>query len=124
MGAFCILHTMKTRFTLDLSVFYLMLKELRLIRKELQIMNGSKKAPAKPLPAREISDKIFSEDVLKLLRITSATLNNYEKKGFIPFHQEGRKKVYSQAEIQAFKKLKRGRKRLGKNFSAVKDNAG
>lgn len=89
-----------------------------MIRKELQIMNGSKKAPAKPHPARQISDKIYTDEVLKLLRITPATLNNYEKKGYFPFHKEGRKKVYSLAEIQAFKKLKRGKKRIGKNFNA------
>lgn len=83
-------------------------------------MNGSKKAPAKPLPAREISDKIFGDDVLKLLRISPATLNNYEKRGYIPFHKEGRKKVYPMTEIQAFKKLKRGKKRFGKNFSTGK----
>lgn len=108
---------MRTRFTLDLKVFSLMLKELRLLRKELRNIKGAAPAAAKPLPAREVKDKIYSTDVLKKLRITAATLIKYEKMGLIKFHKEGRSKVYSEAEILAFKKLKGGRKRLSKNFN-------
>lgn len=95
-----------------------MLKELRGIRKEIQILNGKARPAAKPLPARKIEDKIYSTDVLKKLKISVATLIKYEKMGLIKFHKEGRSKVYSLAEVLAFKKLKGGRKRLGKNFSA------
>ena len=110
------LFRMKTRFTLDFQVLNLILKELRAIKKELR--NGKPgAASAKPLPPREIGDKIYSQDVMKLLRISPATLIHYEKRGFLKFHKEGRNKVYSEAEVLAFKKQKRGRKRLGKNFA-------
>ncbi|HEU4717588.1 MAG TPA: MerR family transcriptional regulator [Bacteroidia bacterium] len=106
---------MKTRFTLDFKIFSLILKELRAIKRELKNVKGT--PAATPAPKREIKDKIYSQDVLKRLRISPATLIKYEKRGLIKFHKEGRSKVYSEAEILAFRKLKRGRKRLGKNFS-------
>ena len=110
---------MKTRFIVDLKVFSLMLKELRALRREIRALKGGAAATtSKPGPAREVKDKIYSSDVLKMLKITPATLIQYEKRGLIKSHKEGRNKVYSHAEILAFKKLKRGKKRLGKSFTA------
>lgn len=110
---------MKTRFIVDFKVFSLMLKELRAIRRELRMLKGGTAGSAsRQAPAREVKDKIYSSDVLKMLKITPATLIQYEKRGLIRSHKEGRNKVYSNAEILAFKKLKRGKKRLGKSFTA------
>ena len=106
---------MKTRFTLDLKVFSLILKELRSIKREIQVVK--KIQPSTPKSqTREVKDKIYSSDVMRLLKITNATLVKYEKLGFIKFHREGVIKVYSEVEILAFRKLKGRRKRIGKGF--------
>ena len=106
---------MKTRFTLDFKVFSLMLKELRIIKRELRNLQhvGSSTATA---PAGDSQDKMYSRDVLKALHITTATLIKYEKMGFLKFHREGRNKVYSEAEVLAFRKLKGRRKRISKSY--------
>lgn len=96
-----------------------MLKELRSIRKEIRLLNGNARPAAKPLPVRQIEDKIYSADVLKKLKISVATLIKYEKMGLIKFHKEGRSKVYSLAEILDFKKKMGGRKRISKDFLAT-----
>jgi hypothetical protein len=114
---------MKTRFTVDFKIFALMLKELRAIRRELRVLKGGTAAAAKPGPVRELKDKIYSDEVMKLLRITPATLIQYEKRGLIKYHKEGRNKVYSHAEILALKKMKRGKKRLGKNFTVAAEKS-
>lgn len=49
---------MKTRFTIDLSVFNLILKELRAIKKELRERKGVK-TTSKPLPPRELARQEF-----------------------------------------------------------------
>ncbi|HTL82830.1 MAG TPA: MerR family transcriptional regulator [Bacteroidia bacterium] len=112
---------MKTRFTLDLKVFHLMLKELRGVKKEIRALKAALASSAKAAqPVRQVSDKIHSYEVMKMLKITPATLIKYEKQGLIKFHKEGRNKVYSEAEIVAFKKFKRGKKRLSRKFLATK----
>jgi|GEM_PF-1640112 hypothetical protein len=115
---------LKKRFVIDFEVFNLMLRELRLIKKELRNLKqgGGSTASAKvPAAKREISDKVYTPDVLKKLKITAATLISYEKQGLLTYHKEGRNKVYSEAEVMAFKKLKGRGKRLKKaTLAAVK----
>ena len=110
---------MKTRFTLDLKVFSLILKELRAIKREIQDSKKTQSAAQKKPVVRDLKDKVYSKDVMRLLRITNATLVKYEKLGFVKFHREGRTKVYSEAEVLAFKKMKGKRKRIGKGFGAA-----
>jgi len=101
---------MKNRIVIDLSVFTLILKELKSIRKELRSAKGLKDKEA--IEKRELSDPIYTPEVLKILKITPTTLINYEKRGLIKYHKEGRSKVYSEAEIQAFKKGRGKRRRV------------
>ena len=70
----------------------------------------------KPVAKRDLKDAIYTPDVLRILKVSPATLNGYEKKGLIPFHKEGVQKVYSEAEVRAFKSSKGRRKRLTKNL--------
>ncbi len=108
---------MKNRIVIDLKVFALILKEVRAMKRELHGLRGALTTAQKAQPAREVKDKIYSSDVMRMLRITSATLGKYEKLGFLKFHKEGHIKVYSEAEVVEFKKMKGKRKRIGKNFA-------
>lgn len=103
---------MKSRIVIDLAVFNSILRELKAIRKELRVIKGEPER--KPVAKRDLDDPIGTQEVLRVLKITPATLINYEKKGLIKFHKEGRSKVYSRAEVLAFKKSKGRRKRLSK----------
>lgn len=105
---------MKNRIVIDLSVFSMILKELKSIRKELRAGKGEKEK--KPVEKRNLTDAILTPDVLKILKVTPTTLINYEKKGLIKYHKEGRSKVYSEAEIQAFKKGRGKRKRITRSL--------
>lgn len=85
------------------------------MRKELRTLKGEQEK--KPVQSRDLNDAIYTPEVLRMLKITPTTLINYEKKGLIKYHKEGRNKVYSRGEIVDFKKLKgRGRKRLSKKL--------
>ena len=104
---------MKSRITIDLAIFNSILKELKGVRKELRELKGE---PVKrPLAPRQLKDAIYTNDVLKILKVSPATLGSYEKKGLIKFHREGRSKVFSEAEVLAFKKSRGRKKRLTKN---------
>jgi len=113
---------LKKRFVIDFEVFNLMLRELRAIRKELRNLKTVNNPAKKSEPAREIKDKIYTPDVLKKLKITAVTLGNYEKKGLISSAKEGRNKIYSEAEILAFKKFKGKGKRVSKRILAKAAN--
>lgn len=104
---------MKSKLTIDLSIFNSILRELKSIRKELKSIKGEPER--KPVAKRKLSDPITTADVLRILKITPATLNKYEKLGFIHFHKEGRSKIYSETEVRAFRKAKGRSKRVGKN---------
>lgn len=101
---------MKSRITIDLSVFNTILRELKGIRRELKAVKGE--AIKKPLPQRQLKDAVYTPDVLRILKVSPATLASYEKKGLIKFHKEGRSKVYSEAEIREFRKARGRSKRL------------
>ena len=105
---------MKNRIVLDFGVFNSILKELRAVRRELRGMRGE--SEKKPLPKRTLDDPIGTPEVLKMLKITPATLISYEKKGLLQYHKEGQAKIYSRAEVLAFKKSRGRRKRLTKNL--------
>ncbi|HLG02795.1 MAG TPA: hypothetical protein VI731_04315 [Bacteroidia bacterium] len=105
---------MKNRIVIDLKVFNLILRELRLIKKDLRSKGDT--ASARPAPPRDLKDKVYSNDVLRILKITPATLIKYEKMGLLRYHKEGRSKVYSENEVREFKKAKGRRKRIGKSF--------
>ena len=103
---------MKSRITIDLSIFNSILRELKGVRRELKALKGE--PVKKPVAPRELSDAIYTPDVLKILKVSPATLGSYEKKGLLKFHREGRNKVFSEAEVRAFKKSKGRKKRLTK----------
>jgi hypothetical protein len=103
---------MKNRIVIDLQVFNSILRELKGIRKELRQIKGEPEKKA--LPKRTLEDAISTSEVLRMLKITPATLNQYEKKGFLKYHKEGRSKIFSQTEVLAFKKVKGRSKRLSK----------
>lgn len=107
--------------TIDFSVFQSILRELKSIRRELQAAAG--KPIKKPVAKRDLRDAVFTSDVLRILKVSPATLNGYEKKGLIKFHKEGTKKVYSEAEVRAFKSSKGRRKRLTQNVLRERFNA-
>lgn len=110
---------MKNRIIIDLNVFNSILKELKGMRKELKAIKGEPQK--KPVAKRDLTDAIGTEEVLSLLKITTATLNNYEKKGLLKFHKEGVRKVFSRDEVVAFKKLRGRKKRLSANFLKTLD---
>jgi hypothetical protein len=105
---------MKNRVTIDFGIFYSILRVVKGIRKDLRTMQTGE--VRKPVPKRKLRDAIYTEDVLRILKISPATLNNYEKKGLLKFHKEERRKVYSEAEVRAFRTSKGRRKRLTKNL--------
>ncbi len=105
---------MKNRIIIDLSIFNSILRELKAVRRELKAIKGEQEK--KPVPARQLSDAVHTSEVLRILKITPATLNAYEKKGLLKYHKEGRNKVFSQAEVLAFKKSRGRRKRLTRNI--------
>jgi hypothetical protein len=109
---------MKSRIVIDLGVFNAILRELKAVRRELRSLKGEQEK--KPLPKRALEDAIRTPDVLRMLRITPATLNSYEKKGLLKFHKEGQSKIYSQSEVLAFRKSKGRRKRITKNLLSKK----
>jgi hypothetical protein len=106
--------SMKNRIIIDLNVFNSILKELKGVRKELKAIKGEKQS--KPVPVRQLDDAINTDEVLRLLKITPATLIRYDKQGLVKFHKEGRNKIYSRGEIMEFKKMKGRRKRLPKGL--------
>ena len=105
---------MKNRIIIDLNVFNSILRELKGVRKELRHLKGEPEK--KIVQKRDLNDAIPTPEVLRILKITPATLNSYEKKGFLTFHKEGIRKIYSQGEVLAFKKSKGRSKRLSKKF--------
>lgn len=104
---------MKNRIVLDFSVFNSILRELRAVKREIRALSGA--AEKKPLPKRNLTDAIHTDDVLRILKVSPATLIGYEKKGLIKYHKEGRKKVYSEAEVREFRRRRGRRKRVTKN---------
>ena len=104
---------MKSRIVIDLSIFNSILRELKAVRRELKSIKGEPEKKA--VPARQLNDAVHTPEVLRILKITPATLNNYEKKGLLKYHKEGRSKVFSHAEVLAFKKSRGRRKRLTKS---------
>jgi hypothetical protein len=105
---------MKNRIVLDFGVFNSILRELKAVRKELRVIKGEPEK--KPLPRRNLRDAIGTQDVLRILKVSPATLNNYERKGLLKYHKEGQSKVFSESEVRSFKKNKGRRKRLTKNL--------
>jgi hypothetical protein len=105
---------MKNRIVLDFGVFNSILKELKAVRRELRSLKGEQEK--KPLPKRSLSDPIHTPDVLRMLKVSPATLISYEKKGLLKYHKEGQSKVYSKADVVGFKKNRGRRKRLTKGL--------
>jgi hypothetical protein len=105
---------MKNRIVLDFGVFHSILRELKAVKKEIRAMKGE--SEKKALPKRELRDAIHTQDVLRILKISPATLNNYERKGLLKYHKDGQSKIFSHAEVLSFKKSKGRRKRLTRNL--------
>jgi hypothetical protein len=105
---------MKNRIVLDFGVFNSILRELKAVRRELRSIKGENEKKA--LPKRVLKDPINTQDVLKMLKVSPATLISYEKKGLLQYHKEGQSKVYSQAEVSEFKRTKGRRKRITKSL--------
>lgn len=110
----------KNRIVIDLSAINVLMAEVNNLKMELKEVkrglgqvNIRKRRPATTVVSK---GQLLSKDVMKMLRVTPATLISYEKAGLIPYIKQGRSKIYTKEDVANFRKLKGTRKRLGKDL--------